>query len=59
MSGAAIMVGWIWPNYGAGDIGISSYTHPATAKVQLDARIRDAISCALLLFINQHLISMV
>ncbi|MFA5061977.1 MAG: hypothetical protein WC526_02440 [Patescibacteria group bacterium] len=44
LCGAAIMVGWIWPNYGAGDIWISSYTRPAISSIQLDTRIRDEIS---------------
>lgn len=47
MSGAAIMIGWIWPNYGAEDMWVSLYSRPAISKVQLDNRIRDEISTRL------------
>lgn len=44
MSGASMMLGWIWPRFAEGDTWIASYTRPGLTRAQLEDRIRAEIS---------------
>lgn len=44
MSGASMMLGWIWPRFAEGDTWITSYTSPGLTRVQLENRIQEEIS---------------
>jgi len=44
MSGASMMIGWIWPRFAEGDTWIASYVHPALSRVQMEDRVRQEIS---------------
>ena len=44
MSGAAMMLGWIWPRFAEGDTWITSYSSPGLSRVQLEARVREEVS---------------
>ncbi|MFH1292129.1 MAG: S1C family serine protease [bacterium] len=44
MSGAAMVLGWIWPSVGAGDIWITSYQRPAISRNQLEDRVHSEIA---------------
>lgn len=44
MSGASMMLGWIWPRFADGDTWITSYSRPGLTRVQLENRIQEEIS---------------
>lgn len=44
MSGASMMLGWIWPRFAEGDTWITSYTSPGLTRAQLENRIQEEIS---------------
>lgn len=44
MSGAAVMLGWLWPNYGGGDVWITAQTRQATAHNQLEEQVRAEVA---------------
>lgn len=44
MSGASMMLGWIWPRFAEGDSWITSYTSPGLTRAQLENRIQEEIS---------------
>lgn len=44
MSGASMMLGWIWPRFADGDTWINSYNRPALSRIQLEDRVRQEIS---------------
>ena len=44
MSGASMMLGWIWPRFAEGDSWITSYTSPGLARVQLENRVQEEMS---------------
>ncbi len=44
VSGAAIMIGWIWTGYGGGDVWIVSQGRPAMPRAQLEEKIKREIS---------------
>lgn len=44
MSGASMMLGWIWPRFAEGDTWITSYTSPGLSRAQLENRIREEVS---------------
>lgn len=44
MSGASIMLGWIWPKFAEGDSWISSYTRPGISRAELENRIRSEVA---------------
>ena len=41
ISGASVMLGWIWPGYGGGDIWFGSYYRPGINRAQMEERIRE------------------
>ena len=43
MSGASIMLGWIWPRFAEGDTWITSYSSPGLSRVQLEDRVRTEV----------------
>lgn len=44
MSGASIMLGWIWPRFAEGDTWITSYTSLGLTRAQLENRVQEEIS---------------
>jgi hypothetical protein len=44
MSGASMMLGWIWPRFAEGDTWITSYTSPGLSRAQLENRVREEVS---------------
>lgn len=44
MSGASMMLGWIWPRLAEGDTWITSYTSPGLSRAQLENRVREEVS---------------
>ena len=44
MSGASMMLGWIWPRFADGDTWITSYSRPGLTRAQLENRIQEEIS---------------
>ncbi len=44
MSGASMMLGWIWPRFAEGEAWITSYTRPSMSRVQLENHVREEIS---------------
>ena len=44
MSGASMMLGWIWPRFADGDTWITSYSRPGLTRIQLENRIQEEIS---------------
>ncbi len=44
MSGAAMMLGWIWPRFGEGDTWIASYARRGLTSIQLENHIQEEIS---------------
>src|SRR5690348_9892512 len=44
MSGASMMLGWIWPRFAEGDTWITSYARPGLTRAQLEDRIREEVS---------------
>jgi hypothetical protein len=44
MSGASMMIGWIWPRFAEGDTWITSYARPGLSRAQLEDRIREEVS---------------
>ncbi|HSR89017.1 MAG TPA: S1C family serine protease [Candidatus Udaeobacter sp.] len=44
MSGAAMMVGWVWPKFAEGDAWITSSAHPGLTRAQLEDRVREEAS---------------
>ena len=48
LSGASIMLGWIWPKFAEGDTWITSYTRPGLSRAQLEDRVREELSSRIL-----------
>ncbi len=44
MSGASMMLGWIWPRFAEGDTWITSYANPGLSRSQLEDRVRTEVS---------------
>lgn len=44
MSGASMMLGWIWPRFAEGDSWITSYARQGLSRAQLEDRIREEVS---------------
>ncbi|TSC84901.1 MAG: hypothetical protein G01um101413_285 [Parcubacteria group bacterium Gr01-1014_13] len=44
MSGASMMLGWIWPRLAEGDMWVTSYISPGLSRAQLESRIREEVS---------------
>ena len=44
MSGASVMLGWIWPRFADGEAWITSYTRPSLSRAQLENHVRAEIS---------------
>ena len=44
MSGASMLLGWIWPRFAEGDTWITSYARPGLTRAQLENRIQEEIS---------------
>ncbi len=44
MSGASMMLGWIWPRFAEGDTWITSYTRTGLTNIQLENRIQEEVS---------------
>lgn len=44
MSGASIMLGWIWPRFADSEAWITSYTRPGLSRAQLENHVRAEIS---------------
>ncbi|KKR34397.1 MAG: hypothetical protein UT67_C0016G0004 [Candidatus Magasanikbacteria bacterium GW2011_GWA2_40_10] len=44
MSGASMMLGWIWPRFADGNTWITSYASPGLSRAQLEDRIREEVS---------------
>src|SRR3989344_3959507 len=44
MSGASMMLGWIWPRFAEGDTWITSNTRPGLSRAQLEDRVRAEVS---------------
>ena len=44
MSGASMMLGWIWPRFAEGDTWITSYNSPGLSRAQLENHIREEVS---------------
>lgn len=44
MSGASMMLGWIWPRFADGDTWITSYANPGLSRAQLEDRVRAEVS---------------
>lgn len=44
MSGASMMLGWIWPKFAEGDTWINSYSRSGLTRIQLEARAQQEIS---------------
>lgn len=44
MSGASMMLGWIWPRFADGEAWITSYTRSGLSRAQLENRVREEIS---------------
>lgn len=44
MSGASMMLGWIWPRFAEGDMWVTSYTRPGLTRAQLESHIREEVS---------------
>ncbi len=47
MSGASMMLGWIWPKFSEDDAWMTSYTRSGLSRAQLEGIIRDEISARL------------
>ena len=48
MSGASIILGWVWPRYAEQDTWITSYSRPSLSRSQLEDRVRQEISTRIL-----------
>ena len=44
MSGASMMLGWIWPRFAEGDTWITSYISPGLSRAQLESHVREEVS---------------
>ncbi|MEK7131495.1 MAG: S1C family serine protease [Patescibacteria group bacterium] len=44
MSGASMMLGWIWPRFAEGDSWITSYASPGLSRAQLENRIQEEVA---------------
>ena len=47
VSGASMMLGWVWPRFTEDDTWINSYTRPGLSRAQLENLIREEISSRL------------
>jgi len=44
MSGASMVLGWLWPSLGGADIWLTSFQRPAVSKLQLEDKIYQELS---------------
>lgn len=44
MSGASMMLGWIWPRFAEGDTWITSYNSPGLSRAQLENHVREEVA---------------
>ena len=57
MSGASMMLGWIWPRFAESDTWITSYANPGLSRAQLEDRIREEVSSRIVV-VHKGLVSL-